>query len=517
MTRRTKQIISGVVVTVAVLAAVLVLALRVTAPEPQLNQTVKLPPDYDRPASNAVASAIPKATELADKTYTFGGHTYSLKLEIDKPYFPYLSGGKVTGTITLLRDGRPIKALPDDARANYAPNRPDDPLLVAMSVNGLLIPHMCTYGLVSPVGINPQTFREPPLILSYVYSPDAVTAPGTAALCAGDIAAMGPDDVYLDLSKGRATFELINGGPPPISGIVQIELAASIGPLVEHDWTKALMFTNTNLFMEDRVRNYVEIPDPTTAYKNADTYYDIDFSVPNVTEGKEQQIDITVTAFATASGKIDTNSSQTVVLVAHPLRNYVGYSQSGTREMTGISSINSGEFIAHLTTEPIYGYSSYSAYPLYNYKLAFIEITLQNGTGQETFKYNGQKWLAPYLAFSVLPADVARWLNHRSGWSLSKAGPMPGAPYSPAPFVAKPSSTPSAVANGQWFPYTTKTLAITSANPPGWTVIPSQPWSIWLWFLIYQAAKLLLGGAGLIWIAVIRRRRRRFNQLTRRQ
>src|SRR3989344_445638 len=401
MTRKTKRILGGVVGTISVLAVVLLLANKL------LNQPQRiayLPANYDRQdTAHEIPPTSPITTEKQDKQYEFGGYTYGLRLTTDKPYFPYMLGGKVTGTIELLKDGRPAKMLPATARNNYAPHRPDDPLVAEISIEGLMVPNRPFYNDSSN---SPQSYREPAVNLAYIYSPQ------TIAVTADTTTGREFTTTVIDLSTGHATFELVNGGANSPNSVVDIRIAGSIGPLPEGDWEKAMMFTSANLVMEDKVRNFVELPIQTAVTKST-IYYNLQFDPPFVIAQQNRKVKITVKAYDSETNQPYVGIDHKVLLISHPLRKYRGYiGYAGVYEVGSLTATG-GEFKDGKLSNQISG-----ATPT-------IEVELKQGVGEAIFLYNGKQWLAPELNFSVLSADAAKALNSRVGWTTTRDGQIP--------------------------------------------------------------------------------------------
>lgn len=470
VTKKIKKIIGISIGAAILLTAILLLVNKPEILDLKQAKTAELPANYDQQTANEIPVMSSTTTEKKDKPYEFSGHTYSIKLEIDKPYFPYMLDGKVTGTITLLEDGKPIKKLSQAARDNYAPNRATDPLIAEIVVNGLLRDGSTKLDLI-------QSYREP-ATESYIYSPQAIVAAADSD---------SSKTTVIDLSSGHATFEVVRGGcGSRNNGVVDIQVAGSIGPLPRDDWNKAMMYTSASLVTEDKVRNFVDLPDQTALVKGS-IYYGLTFDPIFVVTKQNQEVKITVKAYDSKTNQLYGGSDQQVLLISHPIRRYWQASMSGDFCAADIA----GEFLDGIVSNL---FKSKSKSPYASFTTSITEVALKQGVGEATFVYNGNQWLAPEINFSVMPLDAVK--------TLIQSTPevdFPG--YQEAPAAPKIAV----------FPYTTTTLAIHNVSTATTETLPIQRANIWLYFLIYQIAKMVLGGLTLY---IIRRREQARSRLS---
>lgn len=320
--------------------------------------------------------------------YQFNSRTYELQITFDESYLSPALGSSIKGRVQLLEDGNPVRSVPEGLWSPFYQGG-------GFYHTGGAVPyvHLTAMNLDSEgrsTG-NPISYYQPDLD-NYIYSPQAgvniehnrrqITVPG------------------LDLSQGSAEFEFFYGGGRTRPYVqFKAETALGVGKYIK---------TLGGVYFEDQKESRVAIPNLDTVNKG-DFYYDVKlsaglagdgtydgtFPLRALSEGKESVVKIEITSRDARTGRINTNIYQRVDIFVYPANRLfnLNYKKVRTTESGSFGIDDEGT----ITQSHVYQ----SSVMTIGYK--YVIIDLIEGRGVAYFRYNGSKWLAPYLTVAVWP------------------------------------------------------------------------------------------------------------------
>ena len=245
--------------------------------------------------------------QTTNQTYELNGHKYGVVVELVEAGLPYLAGSSVAGRAYFTEDNRKISRLPQAVINRFAPNRPNDPVLLYLCVRTSVDEVARNLRDVNPIAV--RNYRAP-AVASFVYSPQArpdIEGPAstTPANCVSP----------LDMSRGESNFEIFTNGGRSFTS-ARVEGHVSVGPLVGQTIAERLTLASTYNTWQfaDRLQTRLEVP--TANYRASENgSYSISFDKYFVGQSTKQMVKVEVRA----RGEV---AEQRVALIAHPLRHY---------------------------------------------------------------------------------------------------------------------------------------------------------------------------------------------------